>query len=139
MPKRPLVKCPGPGCTEMTIKGVRCKRCKSNMTRGSDIMRGNSKARGYGPADQWGANRSEALERDRTCQCKEETCDHVAGRCGMAAVVADHYPKSRRELVAMGTSDPNNARYLRGLCASCHSKATARNQPGGWGRRGYVR
>lgn len=47
------------------------------------------------------------------------------------SVVADHWPKSRRELVDCGL-DPNDPRFGRGLCKSCDSKQTARRQPGGW-------
>jgi 5-methylcytosine-specific restriction protein A len=61
------------------------------------------------------------LDRDPVCKvCWAEP-----------ATVADHYPKSRRQLVAEGL-DPNNPQHGRGLCASCHGKETAKNQPGGW-------
>ncbi|AHH98316.1 hypothetical protein KALB_4954 [Kutzneria albida DSM 43870] len=44
-------------------------------------------------------------------------------------MVADHYPKSRRELVAAG-ADPNDPQHGRGLCVACHNAQTARLQPG---------
>lgn len=54
--------------------------------------------------------------------------------CGKApSVVADHWPLSRRELVARGL-DPNDPRYGRGLCADCDRAQTARRQPGGWAK-----
>jgi 5-methylcytosine-specific restriction protein A len=68
------------------------------------------------------------LERDPLCVVHLERGDHVL------ATVADHYPRSRRELEALGL-DPNDPEYGRGLCASCHSRETARHQPGGWNIR----
>ena len=61
------------------------------------------------------------LERDTLC-----VICHVA-----PATVADHWPKSRKELVALGM-DPDDPQYGRGLCAPCHSSETAQHQPGGW-------
>ncbi|WP_433406947.1 hypothetical protein [Streptomyces sp. CA-146814] len=46
---------------------------------------------------------------------------------------ADHWPLSKRELVARGL-DEHDPRRGRGLCHSCHSSETARHQPGGWNR-----
>jgi 5-methylcytosine-specific restriction enzyme A len=49
------------------------------------------------------------LERDPICVI-----------CGIApATVADHYPLSRKELVARGM-DPNDPAHGRGLCKPCH-------------------
>jgi 5-methylcytosine-specific restriction protein A len=48
-------------------------------------------------------------------------------------VHADHWPLSRRELVEQGL-DPDDPKHGRGLCTSCHSRSTAREQPGGWNR-----
>lgn len=50
------------------------------------------------------------------------------------ATVADHYPRSRRELVERGL-DPDDPQHGRGLCSSCHGRATAQHQPGGWNAR----
>jgi len=50
--------------------------------------------------------------------------------CGKRATVADHYPVKRRDLVKQGL-DPNDPRYGRGLCASCHARWTAEEAPGG--------
>lgn len=49
------------------------------------------------------------------------------------SVVADHWPKSRRDLVDLDLNpdDPANG---RGLCAGCHNTETAQNQPGGWNK-----
>lgn len=54
--------------------------------------------------------------------------------CAAPATVPDHYPLSRRALVAAGVADPDADERLRPLCKSCHDKSTARRQPGGWNR-----
>lgn len=51
------------------------------------------------------------------------------------ATVADHHPKSRRELLALGVPDPDADHLLRPLCARCHNRETAKHQPGGWHAR----
>ena len=50
-----------------------------------------------------------------------------------SATVADHWPLTRRELVAAGL-DPDHPARGRGLCAPCHAKATALDPRtrGGW-------
>lgn len=62
--------------------------------------------------------------------------DPLCVLCGAPATVADHFPTDRRDLVAQGL-DPNDPARGRGLCASCHGKATAANprQRGGWNDR----
>ncbi len=51
-----------------------------------------------------------------------------------AAVVADHWPKSRKDLVLLGFN-PDDPRFGRGLCRGCHNTQTAQHQPGGWANR----
>lgn len=63
------------------------------------------------------------------------TRDVVCVLCGLAlAVIADHYPLGRDELVHQGL-DPNNPDAGRGLCRPCDSTQTAHRQPGGWNQR----
>jgi 5-methylcytosine-specific restriction protein A len=64
------------------------------------------------------------LERDVVC---------VLCRSALA-VIADHYPLGRDELVEQGL-DPDDPQYGRGLCRSCDSSQTAERQPGGWNNR----
>jgi 5-methylcytosine-specific restriction protein A len=52
--------------------------------------------------------------------------------CSKTVTVADHFPESRRGLVARGVSDPDAWSRLRPLCTSCHNRETAKHQPGGW-------
>jgi 5-methylcytosine-specific restriction protein A len=62
------------------------------------------------------------------------TAHPFCARCGAVATIADHYPTSRRVLVASGVVDPDADDRLRALCKSCHDRSTARRQPGGWNR-----
>jgi len=51
--------------------------------------------------------------------------------CGARSEHADHYPLSKKELRARGL-DEHHPNYGRGLCASCHARATGKHQPAGW-------
>ena len=51
--------------------------------------------------------------------------------CGARATIPDHYPVRRRDLVRMGSPDPDTDDHLRPLCARCHGRETAKRQPGG--------
>lgn len=58
--------------------------------------------------------------------------DPVCVLCRKAlSTVADHYPTSKRDLLATG-QDANDPKHGRGLCKRCHDMETARHQPGGW-------
>jgi 5-methylcytosine-specific restriction protein A len=114
---RALRVCPTPGCPTLTDAG-RCADC----AREADRARGSFRERGYGSG--WDRSRLAVLERDVVCVL-----------CPAPAVVADHYPEGRRELVARGISDPDALYRMRGLCRPCHSRETARHQPGGWNQR----
>lgn len=114
--------CSVPGCPTIYPReeGSRCRGCR----RDADRRRGNSAERGYSSAGHL-AFRDAVLRRDPVCvlcELREST-------------VADHYPRSRRQLVALGLN-PNDASFGRGLCLPCHSAETARHQPGGWADRG---
>ncbi len=109
-----LNKCTTPGCPNRCVKG-RCGACRLRMARTSPARNR------YGP--DWSRRRLEYLTAHPRC----ELCTHQA-------TVPDHYPLSRRILVAMGIGDPDADEYLRPLCDWCHNKETARHQPGGWHR-----
>ena len=111
--------CPVFGCAEIT-DGGRCAKCKGE----ADRVRGTAAQRGYS-GKAWRFARLVVLRRDPVCvMCKKAF-----------STVADHYPISRRDLVAMGIRNPDAPERLRALCASCHSSETAEHQPGGWNRR----
>lgn len=120
MPKALRV-CSVPGCPQL-CDGGKCDQHK----RAAEAARGTAAQRGYS-GKAWRAARRAVLRRDRVC-----VLCHVA-----EATVSDHWPDSRRELLAMGVSDPDAPGRMRGLCASCHSRETANtpDQQGGWNRR----
>ncbi|MFJ8027441.1 holin [Streptomyces sp. NPDC096311] len=118
--------CSVPRCPEYTQHG----KCDDHR-REAEKQRGSARQRGYGKGHVT-RFRPGVLARDPLCVCTNETCGH-RGPCGQPSVHADHWPLSRRELVAAGL-DPNDPEHGRGLCGPCHSSSTAREQPGGWNR-----
>lgn len=115
-----LKPCSVAGCPVLVQTG----RCPEHR-RAADRARGTSKERGY---DTPGHRRFRrlVLRRDPIC-----TVCHTA-----LSTVADHYPVSRRDLVAHG-ADPNDPQAGRGVCKPCHDRETARHQPGGWHDPGW--
>lgn len=111
--------CSTPGCPTLTATG----RCEAHK-KAAEQLRGTAAERGYS-GKAWRFARRTVLRRDPVCTV-----------CGVAfSTVADHYPISRRDLVAMGVANPDTPDRLRGVCGPCHSSETAREQPGGWNRR----
>lgn len=109
------------GCPELypRAEGSRCARHRGMADRG----RGTPRERGYTTRGHREFRRV-VIQRDLICQL-----------CGMEpATVADHYPRSRKELIELGL-DPNDPQYGRGLGHKCHSRETAQHQPGGWNAR----
>lgn len=110
--------CSVPGCPTIypRTEGTRC----AEHRRQADRTRGN---RGY------------ATKGHRTFRTAVIRRDPICVICNIAAAtVADHHPRSRKELIALGMN-PNDPRHGRGLCKKCHDRSTAREQPGGWNRR----
>lgn len=111
--------CSKPGCP-VTYDGDQ-SRCPDHLARAKKQHTTDTKVyRSAGHREF----RRQVLERDPICVLCEV----------MAANVADHYPKSRKELETLGF-DPNNPRFGRGLCRGCHNSQTAQHQPGGWNDR----
>lgn len=106
------------GCPTLypATEGSRCPQHR----READKARGTSKDRGYNTPGHR-AFRAAVLARDPICVL-----------CTQAiSTVADHYPLSRKELIAQGLN-PNDPDAGRGLCKHCHDTETAQHQPGGW-------
>ena len=113
--------------------------------READKRRGTAAQRGY-TGKRWESARTACLtgrchcvgecHHGPLCTCETQGHGHD-GRCTALAAVADHYPRSRRELVAAGVRNPDAVEHLRSLCASCHGKETAASpaQRGGWNAR----
>jgi 5-methylcytosine-specific restriction enzyme A len=97
--------------------GGRCIPCRRRIV----AAYGTPADRGYDA--RWERNRIAFLALNLFCVL-----------CGGLATVADHFPISRRQLVAMGVRNPDAHHRLRALCRHCHSTETARLQPGGWNR-----
>lgn len=120
MPRRALTTCTTTGCPAIVDQPGKCDTCKQDAER----QRGSARARGYDTEHERRFRRS-VLTRDVVCViCRKAL-----------AVVADHYPRSRRELIDDG-ADPDDPRYGRGLCKPCDSAQTAERQPGGWNNPG---
>ncbi|MFJ2906878.1 HNH endonuclease [Streptomyces sp. NPDC087212] len=115
MPRKPRPPCSVPGCPELTAKGGRCP----THAKEAEAARGTTTAKGYGV--KWERIRKRYLYAHPWCVL-----------CSKTATVADHFPESRRALVAKGVDDPDAFSRLRPLCTSCHNKETAKHQPGGW-------
>lgn len=114
-------KAPTP-CSRCGQKVVRNGLCAKHYSQ-NDRARGTAQQRGY--------------DADHEAQFRRPVLEHAGYRCATPdcinrATVADHFPRSRRELVAAG-ENPNDPRHGRALCASCHGRYTAKHQ--GFGRR----
>jgi len=107
--------CSTPGCP--TLYDGDSTRCPQH-DRQADRQRGN---RGYQSRGHRNRFRPAVLARDPICV----VC-HVR-----QSTIADHYPLSRKELLANGM-DADNPAHGRGLCKTCHDRETAHHQPGGW-------
>lgn len=115
---RAMKACPVPGCATPTAGG----RCPEHH-KAADLGRGTAAERGYTSAGHRRFRRH-VLRRDPLCVL-----------CGRVATIADHWPTSRRDLLALGL-DPDDPQRGRGLCKPCHDRETARHQPGGWAAGG---
>jgi 5-methylcytosine-specific restriction protein A len=110
--------CSVPGCATL-YPNTQGSRCPTHV-RQADKARGTSAERGYNTPGHR-KFRAAVLNRDPICTL-----------CGIKqSTVADHYPHSRKELIALGLN-PNDPQYGRGLDKQCHDRETAIHQPGGW-------
>jgi 5-methylcytosine-specific restriction enzyme A len=51
--------------------------------------------------------------------------------CPRPATIADHWPRTRKQLLRAGVTDPDLDIYLRPLCPPCHNHASGLATPGG--------
>lgn len=121
MPRSPGKPCPTPGCPGLVRKGA-CSTC----SRQAEQRRGSAAARGY---------TGQHVDRFRAQVLRAQPwCVLCLPARREPSTVADHWPRSRRQLVAEGL-DPNDPQYGRGICHVHHSRETARHQPGGFAAR----
>ncbi|RZT87474.1 5-methylcytosine-specific restriction protein A [Pseudonocardia sediminis] len=123
MPRPRIRVCSTPGCPDLHSLGGKCPACR----RTADQARGTPAQRGYDHEHRT-RFRPGVLAKHPTCQWPEG--------CIEPSTVADHWPLSRRDLVAQGL-DANDPDAGRGLCHVHHGKATAAEpaQRGGWNDR----
>lgn len=100
-------------CGRPSIGNGRCVKHNNQV----DAQRPSSKDRGYASAGH------RKFQTD-VLSAAQHRCS-----CGAVATVADHYPHSRKELIAMG-ENPDDPRHGRALCATCHNRHTATTQSG---------
>jgi 5-methylcytosine-specific restriction protein A len=119
--------CPTPGCPNTMVRQQpRCGDC----TTAAEQRRGTARSRGYGRAHHT-RFRAGVLKADPICTCPPQHPSHQGQACLTWSTVADHWPKSRRELEQSG-EDPNDPAHGRGLCETCHNWNTSQHQRGGW-------
>lgn len=112
--------CSQPGCPNLYAGDG--SRCPAHV-KAADQSRGTATERGYNTRGHRAFRRA-VLTRDPICVL-----------CGLRpSTVADHHPRSRRQLISLGMN-PNDPAYGRGLDKGCHDSETARNQPAGWNKR----
>lgn len=120
MPHRSPRACTGCGAT--VPAGLPCPDCET-ARRALDRSNRRDTLRPYFTRAHRRRFRQGVLDRDPLCVL-----------CGKVATIADHYPRTRRQLVEDG-DDPNDPAHGRGLCKACHDRHTAATSPGGWNRR----
>lgn len=111
--------CTTPGCPNLTPAG-RCDTCRRDARRDSDTRRPNARARGYDA--RWQRTRAAYLALHPTCECDNPDCREPATNVDHVDGLGPRGPRGH---------DPSN---LRALSHACHSRRTARDQPGGWNR-----
>lgn len=114
VPNKPPSRC---RCGRRVKRYGKCEACLAAHRRRDDANRGNSHSRGYGGDHQ-------TFREGVLWNCRGQC---VIPGCGEIATVADHYPRSRRELVAAG-EDPNDPRFGRGLCKHHHDQHTGETE-----------
>lgn len=136
MPVRPPRACTWKGyppCSEHAAPGSsKCPTHTTHARRASDRRR-ESGGRRY-DREHYERFRPGVLAAYPNCACEYDDC-HGLGRCFTPSTIADHYPRTKRALIAAG-DDPNDPQYGRGLCKHCHDHHTAITSPGGWNDRG---
>jgi 5-methylcytosine-specific restriction protein A len=102
-----------PGCRR-TVRG-RCPHCTPATRKTTDDHRRSGETNPYGRP--WKRNvRVPFLRANPLCVL-----------CGALAEVPDHWPLTRRALIAQGVTDPDSFHRLRPLCLSCHARHGARD------------
>jgi 5-methylcytosine-specific restriction protein A len=102
------------GCPKILTDGS--TKCAAHAARPKDT-RPSASARGYD--SKWRRNSARFLKAHPVCAWPG---------CSKPSEHADHWPMSRRELVAAGVEHPDAWQHLRPLCASHHNSRSARER-----------
>lgn len=98
---------------------VACQRCGRAIDKGTlcDECRSTYPSPTERPYDSsaWRRVSFKFLARHKWCESRLHRGQRVPAR------VADHYPHSRKELLAQGVANPDDEKYLRALCVKCHN------------------
>jgi len=97
----------------------RQRKAIAQRRREYDAQRGSAASRGYGYA--WQKLRQQVLTEEPCCRL----C--LANGVRVATTDVDHIIPRREFLEARVEGDPDRRENLQGLCASCHSRKTARD------------
>jgi 5-methylcytosine-specific restriction enzyme A len=117
MPSKPPRPCAQPGCSEL-VRG-RDSTCEEHARQRAS-QRENRGGSSYGR--RWSATiQPQFLYHNPWCAL-----------CGREAKVADHYPKSRKDLIKEGVDMPDAFRRMRPLCMACDAKERPKREPGGF-------
>lgn len=108
--------CSEPGCPELSDE-ARCETHRIEGRRQREARRESPAERGYGP--EWRRHSRSFLSGHPICVL-----------CSEPARVADHWPKTRKQLLADGVTDPDLEMFLRPLCTRCHNRETAAGHQG---------
>lgn len=107
--------CPQPGCDEAVPHGGACPVHPRRARRAPDRRELDATQRGYDY--KWKRNAANFLRAHPDCV-----------DCGGRAEVPDHWPLSRRELVAAGDPHPDAWHHLVPRCTSDHNARSARDR-----------
>jgi 5-methylcytosine-specific restriction protein A len=121
MPARSV--CSTPGCPTLVYPAGRCAECKARAA----TQRKSAGQKGYNAA--WRRTRIAYLRAHPYCECTE--CEAIPMPLRPVATEVDH-------IDGLGPLGPlgHDWANLRAMTKACHSRETARAQPGGWNDRG---
>lgn len=125
MPTRPRARCSSPGCRGRAERGAYCGGCFTQRRRRSDQARYQQRERGA--VAGWRGFRSSYLLLHPRCECDE----HLSLPEWQRPVATDLNHLEGHSRTCPHALDPQ---YIQALSHACHSRYTAKNQPGGWHR-----
>lgn len=120
---RAMSVCPSADCPTLVATAGRCPECAAKARAG----RRSPRRKGYDAA--WRRTRAAFLRMYPLCECL--SCAAVPAPLRPAATEVDH-------MDGLGPLGPRGHDWtnLRAMTKACHSRETARSQPGGWNDRG---